>query len=105
MSNLSMTEIESQALLLARENKKAEPNIESIYWIPNGKEVHLIEVEPDIVKSLSGMVEPFYFDPSPTDGMPAPSGVALIRPEEFGNLTLPENWGSWKDAKNLEIEE
>jgi hypothetical protein len=104
MPNATGDEIKKQALLLARENKKAEPGIESIYWIPSTTEVRLIEVESDTVKCLSGAVEPFYFDPAPADGLPAPSGVALIRPDEFGKLALPANWGSWEDAELLEVE-
>jgi len=104
MSNATGDEIKKQALLLARENRKAEPGIESIYWIPSTTEVRLIEVEPDTVKCLSGAIEPFYFDPAPADGLPAPSGVALIRPDEFGKLKLPADWGSWKDAELLEVE-
>ncbi len=105
MSNLKRDDIRKQALLLARENKKAEPRIESIYWIPSTTEVRLIEVEPVTVKCLSGAVEPFYFEPAPVDGLPAPSGIALIRPDEFGKLDMPEGWGSWEDAEMLEIEE
>ena len=105
MPNSTRDPIKKQALLLARENKRAEPGIEAIYWIPNTVEVRLIEVESDTVRCLSGAVEPFYFDPAPVDGLPAPSGVALIRPDEFGKLDLPDAWGSWEDAEPLEIEE
>jgi hypothetical protein len=101
----TMEDIKKQALLLARENKRADPGIQNIYWIPSLTEVRLIEVESTTVKSLSGEVEPFYFDPAPIDGLPSPSGVALIRPDEFGALTLPVEWGRWEDAKILEIEE
>lgn len=105
MIAFSKEEMRKQALLLARENKKAEPRIREFYWIPSTTEVRLIEVEPDTVQSLSGAVEPFFFDAAPADGLPAPSGVALIRPEEFGKLDLPQGWGSWKDAEKLEIGE
>jgi hypothetical protein len=104
MAKSSTADMKTQALLLARENMRAEPNIRSIYWMPSSEEVRLIEVEPGTVKCLSGSVEPFYFDPAPADGLPAPSGVALIRPDEFGKLTLPRGWGKWDDAVLLEIE-
>ena len=105
MPNSAFEDIKKQALLLARENKRAEPRIQSIYWVPSTTEVRLIEVEPDTVKCLGGAVEPFYFDPAPADGLPAPSGVALIRPDEVGKLDMPEDWGSWADAQLLEVEE
>ncbi len=104
MPNSYRVDIKKQALLLARENKKAEPGIQAIYWIPSTTEVRLIEIESNTVKCLSGEVEPFYFDPSPSDGLPAVSGIALIRPDEFGKLELPKNWGNWEDAEPLDIE-
>ena len=104
MYSATMEDIKKQAVLLARENKRADPDIQHFYWIPSLTEVRLIEVESTTVKSLSGEVEPFYFDPAPTDGLPAPSGVALIRPDEIGKLTLPAEWGRWEDAKLLEID-
>jgi hypothetical protein len=52
---------------------------------------------------LSGHVEPFYFSPSPQDGLTAPSGIAIIQTKEFGKLKLPRGWGSWSDAVALEV--
>ncbi|MFW5857449.1 MAG: hypothetical protein ACOCX4_06190 [Planctomycetota bacterium] len=94
--------IRKQALRLARENMRAEPGIEAVYWVPDGTEVRLIEVESNTVKTLSERVEPFYFDPSPSEELTAPSGVAVIRPEEFRKLELPEGWGDWDDVEKLE---
>ena len=94
--------IKDQAILLARENKKAEPTIEKVYWLPALHEVHLVELDQNVACSMS--VEPFYFDPSPTDNLPAPSGIAIIRPEEFGKIPLPGNWGDWNQAEELELE-
>lgn len=96
--------IREQAILLARENKKAEPGITKVYWFPDDQEVRLIELEDEIPPSVSGVVEPFYFGPSVCDNLPAPSGVALIRSDEFRRLDLPEDWGDWDRAQELEIE-
>lgn len=96
-------EIKKQALRLARDNKRAEPGIQSIYWVPDTREVRLIEVDPDVAKSLSGAIEPFYFSPSPADGLPSPSGIALIRPDEFHFLRMPDGWGDWDKVQALEI--
>lgn len=105
MIEFLVEEIREQALLLARDNKNVEPGITVFYWLPSTTEVRLIEVEPDTVKCLSGSVEPFYFDAAPADGLPAPSGIALIRPDEVGELALPADWGKWEDAEVLEINE
>lgn len=100
-----VAEIRKQAELLARENKRAEPGITEILWFPSANEVHLVEVESSTVQTLSGNIEPFYFPPAPTDGLPAPSGIAIIRPDEVGKLTLPPQWGTWDEAVRLEITE
>ena len=95
--------IRQQALLLATENKRAEPGITKVYWFPDEKEVRLLELEEGIPPSPSDVVEPFRFAPSIRDQLPAPSGVALIRPDEFRKLNLPEDWGGWDSALELEI--
>ena len=105
MSKYLDNTIRTQAELLAKENVRAEPNIKTIYWFPNENEVRLVEVEnSDIIpQSLSGSVEPFYFDSSPADNLPAPSGIAIIRSDEVEKLSLPDGWGTWDSAKKLEI--
>ena len=95
--------IRQQALLLARENKRAEPGITKVYWFPDEDEVRLLELEEGIPPSASDIVEPFRFAPSIPDHLPAPSGIALIRPDEYRKLDLPEEWGGWDSAEELEI--
>ena len=93
-------DVERQAKLLARENRKAEPQITGIYWFPDEKEVRLVEVLPTI--PVSGLtMQPFFFKPAPDDNLPAPSGIALIRPEELRHIQLPANWGNWDSAIEL----
>jgi hypothetical protein len=96
-------EIERQAKLLASDNREAEPQILKIYWFPDDEEVRLIEVLPTIPIG-DGQVHPFFFRASPTDDLPAPSGIALIRPDEVRRAHLPPDWGDWDDAVELEIE-
>lgn len=98
-------EIREQAKILAAESKKSEPDIDKIYWFPHDSEVHLIQIDDKTITSLSGEVEAFYFDASPEDNITVPSGIAIIRPNEYGNLTLPEGWGDWDDGQPLEIAE
>ncbi|MCH8126641.1 hypothetical protein IIC38_11855 [candidate division KSB1 bacterium] len=97
-------EVEEQAIKLAKDNKKSEPQIKKIFWFPNDDEVRLVEIEDDFVISGSKIVEPFYFDASPKDDLPLPSGVAIIRSDEFKKISLPDDWGSWDDAQELEID-
>lgn len=101
MKNNDSDLIKEQAIRLARDNKQAEPAIQRIFWFGDDSEIRLIEVEDGMMKSLSGRVEPFYFEPAPGDGIDFPSGIALIHPEEVERLTLPEDWGDWRDAVDL----
>jgi hypothetical protein len=93
--------IEKQARLLADEALQGETDIEGVYWFPDDAEVRLIELTEMIPVTEDGAIRPFYFPASPRDDLPSPSGVALIRPAEFGRLALPQRWGDWQDAKLL----
>ncbi len=101
-------EIERQARMLAKENRKSDSDITKVLWFPHHEEVRLVEVHKTIPPAGDGYVHPFYFRASPQDDLPAPSGVALISPEEFKQaklrkLRLPKGWGSWKDARELRM--
>lgn len=93
--------IEQQARLLANDNRRAEPQIARIFWFPDDKEVRLVELIDQVPSSADRQVQPFYFRPSPQDNLPAPSAIAMIRPDEYGALKLPEGWGDWDDATEL----
>lgn len=100
---MTLNEIESMARYLAREARASEPGIFKIYWFPNTEEVRLIELIEDVPATPSDdpRVYPFYFPANNAAGLPAPSGVALIRPDEFGKLELPPEWGRWELAMEI----
>ena len=98
-------EIERQAKFLAKQNRVAEPEISKIYWFPDEMEVRLVELLATIPASGDGMVHPYFFRPAPDDNLPAPSGIALIRPDEVDHLQLPPNWGDWNSAVEIEDQE
>ncbi len=85
-------DIKKQARSLAEENRKADPAIEKVYWFPDGGEVRLVELSEEVPESEDGVLHPFYFQCSPQDNLPAPSGIAIIRPEEFRKLEMPDGW-------------
>lgn len=97
---MSRAQILEQAKLLAHENRLAEPAITKVYWFPHDDEVRLVEVLPSIPPS-GDRASAYYFRPAPGDDLPAPSGIAMIRPEEFGRVSLPPNWGNWEDAVEI----
>lgn len=91
--------IRAQAEVLATENKRAEPNIQSIFWFKDANEIRLVEVEDIVPPSESGIVEPFYFDAS--SAVQAPSAIAIIRSDEYRKIALPPEWGDWDSAEKL----
>ena len=95
--------IKKQAIMLAKANKRAEPNITKVYWFPHNEEVRLVELENNVGHSRTKYVAPFYFDSSPEDELLAPSAIALIRSNEFRKLQLPRDWGTWDDAQELKL--
>lgn len=101
MTTQSLDEIHQQAKYLAGENKAADPKIQDVYWFPDDSEVRLVETTPEVPSCTDCKVHPFYFQPAPQDDLPAPSGIALIKPDEFGQVALPEGWGAWGDAVKL----
>lgn len=93
--------IEEQARRLAKDNRDTEPKIKDIFWFKADHEIRLVEVDDSTVPSVSGEIEPFYFDPAPSEGLPAPSVIAIIRSNEVGKLDLPKEWGTWQDAEKI----
>lgn len=94
-------EIERQARLLACENRAAEPGIRKVLWFPDDSEIRLVSLLDEFPTSEDGELHPFYFRPSPEDGLTSPSGVTLIRSDEYRKLKLPPGWGDWDDAIEL----
>ena len=91
------TDIKKIAERLAEKHAEIEPTVEEIYWFPATDEIRFIEVDSATIESEK--IEPFYFTPDPTGGVPFPTGVAVIRTEEKKTLKPPEEWGSWDDAE------
>lgn len=86
---------------LAQANIAAEPSISRVYLLPSEDEIRLIEIDEQTVAMPEGSdcVEPFYFNP--VAGMPVRCAIAIIRPEEYEKLHLPEGWGDWNVAEKI----
>ena len=94
--------IQKQAIVLAEEARRTDPNIIKFFRFPDENEVRLVEVATDMQPSSpDGEVQPSYFPPASKHNMPALSGVALIRDGEQGVLRLPAGWGGWDVAVEL----
>jgi hypothetical protein len=96
---MPIEEIERQARFLATENMDSDPDIQAVYWFPNKDEVRLVEITSSIPSSTDNRVHPFYFRPDPASDLTAPSGIALIQPQEFKSSALPDRWGDWDQAQ------
>lgn len=103
LKSMPRCQIEDQARLLVKDNQDADPSITNVYWFPAADEVRLLELTSDIPISPDGTVHPYRFGPSPRNKLRFPSTIALIRPEEFGQLQLPKGWGTWRKAKELAL--
>ena len=90
------SELRKAAEMLARANREAEPHISRVYLFPAKNEIRLVEVD-DTARPSGEYISPFYFGPDESGGIPYPSGIALIRPEEEMKINL-ETWGNWDDA-------
>lgn len=97
--NYTSEELEQQARLMAEEAHLNDPEIRTIYFFKADDEVRLLEVTPSVPKSDE--VDVYYFRPAPKYGMPAPSGIAMVRPEELNTLSLPKGWGTLEQAKTI----
>jgi hypothetical protein len=103
MTDKQREKIREQARLLAMDSKRSDPHVVRVYWFPHEKEVHIIEIN-DNATSSGTSVAPFYFGPAPDEGLTVPSGIAIIKPEEFRKPDLPSGWGAWDDGEELEIQ-
>jgi hypothetical protein len=98
-ANLDMRE---RAKKLALEIKQMHSSVERIIWFPDSAELRIVEIDTNTIKPPTEEIEPFYFDS--TSSLPVPSGIAIIRPEDYRRLHLPKDWGKWEDGQELKVE-
>src|SRR5258708_6718254 len=93
--------VKEQAKYLTGENREADHEISPIYWFSRENESRLVELHKSVPPIDDGEIHPFYFPAMPAENLFCVSAIALIRPEEFGKLKLPDSWGSWKKAVKM----
>lgn len=90
-------DLRTEALKLANADAEAEATISKIFWFPHPEQIRLVEVDFEAIPSKDPEIRPFYFQP--VEGVPFPSGVALIPPTEAGRKPLPREWNAdWSKA-------
>lgn len=101
-----MTQIE-QARQLADHHRENDPETTHIYFIedPSDGEVRLLEISTSV--GNVGAVMPVRFTARPDQGLPYPTVIVLLSPDELakvddGELELPEAWG--QNPRRIELE-
>ena len=90
------------ARMLADAAREAEPATLKVLLFPSADEIRLLYVDCTGRPTLQEeTIAPYYFGPNTRSGIRYPSAIALIRPEEEGNLRLPNGWGTWEDLETL----
>ena len=89
---------------LAAAHRTEDPETQEVYVAEADDEVRLVEVSTSL--EASGEVLPFRFKARPDKGVPYPSIVVLLHPEEWaavraGKLQLPIGWGPPTDLKKI----
>jgi|GEM_PF-1016034 len=92
-----LPEILQAAQTMASANVEAEPEITEILIAPASDRVLLVEVDPTTFPAEGQFATPIYFRPAPEAGIPFPSGVVVVTPEERdARIALPSGWGPWE---------
>lgn len=89
---------------LATMHRQEDPETEEVYLADADDEVRLVEVSRSI--PWSGEILPFRFTPRPDQGIPYPSIVILLNPDEWealrsGKLALPKGWGTPSSLRKI----
>jgi hypothetical protein len=89
-----------QAEYLARRHKEIEPGILAVYELlaegleDNSEEpVKLLEVN---TATIPVGIQPIYFTPDPFHGLPFPTIIVAVAPQETDGLELPHSWTKGK---------
>ena len=94
--------IKDVARQIVADGLEAEPAIRAAYLFPSSEQIRLVYLDPTTSPSRDKeTIWPFYFGANSANGIPYPSAIALIRPEEKENLQPPMEWGTWDDAEAL----
>lgn len=91
--------LEETARQLAAENAGMDDAIDTIYWFRHPEQIRLIEVDTTVAPCRPNeSIAPYYFGARPVIGLPYPTAIALIAPEDALRAPLPPGWGEWSDA-------
>lgn len=99
-----MKSIYETARELALAHRREDPETREVYLADAPDEVRLVEVSGSV--GYTGEVLPFRFAAKPDLGIPYPSVVVLLSPEEWtelrgGKLALPQGWGDSADLRQV----
>ncbi len=83
------------AAMLAAAHRREDPNTSTVRYFPRDGTVRLLEVSSSA--PTTGEILPFAFNADIANGVPFPSVVILVSPDEWaqiqsGTLCLPVGW-------------
>ena len=96
--------IDDAASELARDHKAQDLATTAIYRSVAKDEIRLVEVTGSV--GTTNDVLPFRFAARPDEGLPYPSVIVLLSPDEWrsvtaGKLKLPSGWGAPEELKKV----
>ena len=90
-----MKSIDDVAHELAAAHRREDPSTQAVYFLRSEDEVRLVEISRSA--DSGGEILPFRFGPNLDEGVPYPSVLVLLSPEDWdrvllGDLRLSEGW-------------
>lgn len=86
---------------LALENAGTYPEFTALHYWPHDDEFRMVYVDPHAMETRDGRVHLSAFGAGP--GQPYDLVVGVVRPEEIGRLSLPDDFGGWDKAIVLDL--
>ena len=102
MGGMSNTLVINEAIRRQAERQAAHSyemeETAGVYWFPDDREMRVLVTATDMDPSPDGRTGASRFGSDPEEPDDVAEVISVIRPEEFGNLELPPQWGTWQDA-------
>ena len=98
--------LENAARELVEAHREADSGVSHAFLSRKDNEIRIVEVTDSV--GTTNEIIPFRFKSRPDLGVPYPSVIILLSPDELGllkkdKLKLPKGWGSFKDLSPIEF--
>lgn len=98
--------VEDAAKELVEKHREVDPEITHAFLSPKGNEIRIVEITNSV--GTTNEIIPFRFKSRPDLGVPYPSVIILLSPDELGllkrnKLKLPKGWGTFQELSRMKI--